>query len=174
MFQDNEGQLLDNWADYVGSEDHLEQIIKTHDRDIEKLCNAHYQGFIDSIRELLLVRSEAQDLKVGQTWINFKESWVYILVFHRLLFRPLTKTYNWNCKMCFNEGRTLPKPGELKPTWWPPWISSKSVFPSSRCTRSYRINCRKRGSYLSRSDSDCDDCFSLFEGITLLLNHWSS
>ena len=44
--------------------EHLEQRIKSHDRDIEKLCNAHYQGFIDSIRELLHVRSEAQDLKV--------------------------------------------------------------------------------------------------------------
>lgn len=65
MFQGKEGQLLDNWAEYVGAEDQLEQIIKTYDRDIEKLCNAHYQGFIDSIRELLLVRSEAQDLKVS-------------------------------------------------------------------------------------------------------------
>lgn len=43
----------------------LEQRIRSHDRDIEKLCNAHYQGFIDSIRELLHVRSEAQNLKVN-------------------------------------------------------------------------------------------------------------
>lgn len=43
--------------------EHLEQRIKGHDRDIEKLCNAHYQGFIDSILELQNVRSEAQDLK---------------------------------------------------------------------------------------------------------------
>lgn len=49
--------------------DHLEQRIKGHDRDIEKLCNVHYQGFIDSILELHNVRAEAQDLKVSHLLI---------------------------------------------------------------------------------------------------------
>lgn len=42
----------------------LDARIKQHDRDIEKMCNYHYQGFIDSIRELLQVRSQAQKLNV--------------------------------------------------------------------------------------------------------------
>ncbi|XP_022252904.1 exocyst complex component 6B-like [Limulus polyphemus] len=41
----------------------LDARIKNHDRDIERMCNFHYQGFIESIRELLLVRTQAQKLK---------------------------------------------------------------------------------------------------------------
>ena len=44
--------------------DRLDARIKNHDKDIEKMCNHHYQGFIDSIRELLEVRSQANKLKV--------------------------------------------------------------------------------------------------------------
>lgn len=40
----------------------LNDRIKQHDREIEKLCNFHYQGFIESIRELLQVRSHAEEL----------------------------------------------------------------------------------------------------------------
>uniref|UniRef100_A0A8D8BZX6 Exocyst complex component n=1 Tax=Culex pipiens TaxID=7175 RepID=A0A8D8BZX6_CULPI len=40
----------------------LEGRIKSHDKDIERICNLYYQGFIDSIRELLLVKSQAQGL----------------------------------------------------------------------------------------------------------------
>ncbi|XP_043480263.1 exocyst complex component 6B isoform X2 [Leptopilina heterotoma] len=54
-------------AIYDGEEHHkfmekLDERIKSHDRDIERMCNHHYQGFIDSIRELLQVRSQAQQL----------------------------------------------------------------------------------------------------------------
>ncbi|XP_014255185.1 exocyst complex component 6B isoform X2 [Cimex lectularius] len=54
-------------AIYDGDEDQkfMEQLdarIKTHDREIERMCNFHYQGFIDSIRELLKVRKQAKDL----------------------------------------------------------------------------------------------------------------
>nr|XP_045609242.1 exocyst complex component 6B-like [Procambarus clarkii] len=41
----------------------LDTRIRNHDRDIERMCNHHYQGFIDSIRELLQVRSQAHKLK---------------------------------------------------------------------------------------------------------------
>ncbi|XP_048660077.1 exocyst complex component 6B isoform X7 [Marmota marmota marmota] len=41
----------------------LETRIRNHDREIEKMCNFHYQGFVDSITELLKVRGEAQKLK---------------------------------------------------------------------------------------------------------------
>ncbi|XP_012286847.1 exocyst complex component 6B isoform X3 [Orussus abietinus] len=44
--------------------DKLVERIKSHDKDIERMCNHHYQGFIDSIRELLRVRSQAEQLKV--------------------------------------------------------------------------------------------------------------
>lgn len=40
----------------------LESRIKSHDKDIERICNLYYQGFIESIRELLLVRSQAKNL----------------------------------------------------------------------------------------------------------------
>jgi predicted transport protein len=43
----------------------LDARIKSHDKDIERMCNFHYQGFIDSIRELLQVRSQAKNLNVS-------------------------------------------------------------------------------------------------------------
>lgn len=43
----------------------LEGRIRNHDREIEKMCNHHFQGFVDSITELLKVRGEAQKLKVS-------------------------------------------------------------------------------------------------------------
>ena len=42
----------------------LDSRIKQHDRDIEKMCNFHYQGFIESITELINVRGDAEKLKV--------------------------------------------------------------------------------------------------------------
>uniref|UniRef100_A0AAX7TN53 Exocyst complex component n=1 Tax=Astatotilapia calliptera TaxID=8154 RepID=A0AAX7TN53_ASTCA len=44
----------------------LDARIRNHDREIEKMCNHHFQGFVDSITELLKVRGEAQKLKVSQ------------------------------------------------------------------------------------------------------------
>ncbi|XP_043207003.1 exocyst complex component 6B-like [Amphibalanus amphitrite] len=41
----------------------LDERIREHDRTIERMCSSHYQGFIDSIRELLQVRTEASKLK---------------------------------------------------------------------------------------------------------------
>ena len=41
----------------------LEERIKKHDKDIEKMCSHHYQGFIESVRDLLRVRSQATQLK---------------------------------------------------------------------------------------------------------------
>nr|CAG4643743.1 EOG090X01NK [Lepidurus arcticus] len=40
----------------------LDTRIKTYDRDIERMCNVYYQGFIDAVRELLQVRSQAKKL----------------------------------------------------------------------------------------------------------------
>jgi hypothetical protein len=49
----------------------LETRIRNHDREIEKMCNFHYQGFVDSITELLKVRGEAQKLKVRRHYWVF-------------------------------------------------------------------------------------------------------
>ena len=38
--------------------------IKVHDKDIERMCNKNYQGFIESVSELLKVKSDAAKLKV--------------------------------------------------------------------------------------------------------------
>ncbi|KAL4660945.1 exocyst complex component 6B isoform X2 [Arapaima gigas] len=48
----------------------LEGRIRNHDREIEKMCNHHFQGFVDSITELLKVRGEAQKLKGQVTDTN--------------------------------------------------------------------------------------------------------
>ncbi|KAJ1141594.1 hypothetical protein NDU88_007922 [Pleurodeles waltl] len=42
----------------------LDARIRNHDREIEKMCNFHHQGFVDAITELLKVRAEAEKLKV--------------------------------------------------------------------------------------------------------------
>jgi hypothetical protein len=41
--------------------------IRSHEKDIEKMCNKNYQGFIESVSELLKVRSDAAKLKVSPT-----------------------------------------------------------------------------------------------------------
>ncbi|KAL2079717.1 hypothetical protein ACEWY4_025461 [Coilia grayii] len=50
----------------------LDGRIRNHDREIEKMCNHHFQGFVDSITELLKVRAEAQKLKSQVTETNTK------------------------------------------------------------------------------------------------------
>lgn len=50
----------------------LDVRIRNHDREIEKMCNHHFQGFVDSITELLKVRGEAQKLKVK--WDKYCET----------------------------------------------------------------------------------------------------
>eukprot|EP00058_Branchiostoma_floridae_P006095 XP_002591583.1 hypothetical protein BRAFLDRAFT_105117 [Branchiostoma floridae] len=60
------GGILRAVYDNEGHETFLEKLntrIRSHDRDIERMCNHHYQGFIDSITELLKVRSEAVKLQ---------------------------------------------------------------------------------------------------------------
>ncbi|XP_077991948.1 exocyst complex component 6B-like [Glandiceps talaboti] len=43
--------------------DQLDIRIRSHDKDIERMCNFHYHGFTDSIAELLKVRGECEKLK---------------------------------------------------------------------------------------------------------------
>ncbi|XP_062927788.1 exocyst complex component 6-like isoform X3 [Mobula hypostoma] len=50
----------------------LEARIRNHDREIEKMCNFHHQGFVDAITELLKVRSNAGKLKDQVTDTNHR------------------------------------------------------------------------------------------------------
>ncbi|XP_048457027.1 exocyst complex component 6B-like [Rhincodon typus] len=68
---------MPRWSVYDGEEhwrfmEKLEARIRNHDREIEKMCNFHFQGFVDSITELLKVRGEAQKLKIQVTDTNNK------------------------------------------------------------------------------------------------------
>lgn len=45
--------------------DRLDVRIKGHDKEIERMCNYHYQGFIESIRSLLQVRGQVESIKVN-------------------------------------------------------------------------------------------------------------
>lgn len=53
--------ILESSSSNVLSEQ-LDARIRAHDKDIERICNLYYQGFIESIRELLHVRSKANNL----------------------------------------------------------------------------------------------------------------
>ncbi|XP_048745103.1 exocyst complex component 6B isoform X3 [Ostrea edulis] len=62
-------------AVYEGDElvkfkDSLSDHIRNHDKEIERMCNYHYQGFIDSIRELLKVSCDAAQLKDEISEVN--------------------------------------------------------------------------------------------------------
>jgi len=50
----------------------LEKRIKHHDKEIERMCNIYYQGFIDSIRELQQVRTQAKNLNVSDNLENVR------------------------------------------------------------------------------------------------------
>uniref|UniRef100_A0A4X2LTY3 Exocyst complex component n=1 Tax=Vombatus ursinus TaxID=29139 RepID=A0A4X2LTY3_VOMUR len=50
----------------------LDACIRNHDKEIEKMCNFHHQGFVDAITELLKVRTDAEKLKVQVTDTNSK------------------------------------------------------------------------------------------------------
>ncbi|XP_005949699.1 exocyst complex component 6-like isoform X2 [Haplochromis burtoni] len=48
----------------------LDARIRNHDREIEKMCNFHHQGFVDAITELLKVRADAEKLMVREITLN--------------------------------------------------------------------------------------------------------
>ena len=50
--------------------------IKVHEKDIERMCNKNYQGFIESVSELLKVKADAMKIKVCTThlpWETYKD-----------------------------------------------------------------------------------------------------
>lgn len=42
----------------------LDDHSKSHEKEIERMCNFHYQGFVESVSELIRVRSDAKMLKI--------------------------------------------------------------------------------------------------------------
>ncbi|EDV20759.1 uncharacterized protein TRIADDRAFT_60734 [Trichoplax adhaerens] len=48
----------------------LQNRVKTYDKDIERLCNYHYHGFIESVSELLRVKTDVRNLKSNITGSN--------------------------------------------------------------------------------------------------------
>lgn len=59
------GRTLYEEEEQESFHDSLALRIKAHEKDIEKMCNKNYQGFIESVSELLKVKSDAVKLKVG-------------------------------------------------------------------------------------------------------------
>lgn len=57
----------------------LDERIKSHDKEIERMCNFHYQGFVESVNELIKVRSDARTLKVHITSLCFQNHSVSVL-----------------------------------------------------------------------------------------------
>lgn len=55
-------QILENSGSYDKVLEQLDNRIKTHDKEIEKICNLYYQGFIESTKDLLQVRTQAKAL----------------------------------------------------------------------------------------------------------------
>lgn len=64
--------IFDN-DEYVDFKKKLEDRIKHHDKDIERLCNVYYQGFIESVRELLDVRTQSKKLNVCEIFFNISD-----------------------------------------------------------------------------------------------------
>ncbi len=56
-------RAIQDGKDHERFMEHLKTRIQEHDRDIERMCNFHYQGFVDSIGQLLKVRAIAEKLK---------------------------------------------------------------------------------------------------------------
>lgn len=41
----------------------LDKKIRHYDKDIEKLCNYHYHGFVDAVHELLDLKTQCRNIK---------------------------------------------------------------------------------------------------------------
>lgn len=79
-----DGDDVDEFKDKLGER------IKAYDREIERMCNHHYQGFIDSVRELQQVSGDAASLKVRLINGNFLKAHYLndLLVVNPLFFKP--------------------------------------------------------------------------------------
>ena len=49
-----------------------------HEKEIERMCNFHYQGFVESVNELIRVRSDANRLKVSD-FMKFKPCHIFLI-----------------------------------------------------------------------------------------------
>jgi len=63
-------RTLSDSSEHAAFLDKLSSRISEHDKEIQRMCNHHYHGFIDSIQSLLTVREEADNLKSRVTAID--------------------------------------------------------------------------------------------------------
>lgn len=56
--------------------ENLAMRIKGHERDIERMCNKNYQGFIESVSELLKVKSDAHKLRVSDLCPSWRRAFL--------------------------------------------------------------------------------------------------
>ncbi|XP_064878915.1 exocyst complex component 6-like [Oncorhynchus nerka] len=80
----------------------LEVRIRNHDREIEKMCNFHHQGFVDAITELLKVRADAEKLMVRQETQSNQSVLVTCSEYNRCS-EMLTYRLNQNCPCALME-----------------------------------------------------------------------
>lgn len=81
----------------------LDACIRNHDREIEKMCNFHHQGFVDAITELLKVRADAEKLKVRNKF--FRVSYIIVLDYKRrnwTLLLNINLVYHMHSDVCSN------------------------------------------------------------------------
>ncbi len=72
----------------------LDARIRNHDREIEKMCNFHHQGFVDAITELLKVRADAEKLMVRDMTVKMTTGQKYIMLYHHM-----DKPFEANCDL---------------------------------------------------------------------------
>ncbi len=71
----------------------LERKIHHYDKDIERLCNQHYSGFIETVRELVTVKQQCRMLRVS---IWYQRKWkVYWKFGFRCRNRFSLSTHAW-------------------------------------------------------------------------------
>ena len=77
--------------------DHLDARIKSHNKEIERMCNHHYQGFIESVHSLLQVRSDVEKLKV---LLAACMEWIKCLnLCHKLIHSDCSSKIHWSIFM---------------------------------------------------------------------------
>ena len=74
----------------------LESRIKLHEKEIERMCNKNYQGFIESVSELLKVQSEAKKLRVCKSLASHASH--TLISYYAIAVCHLTKS-GQNCPM---------------------------------------------------------------------------
>ena len=87
--------------------DRLDVRIKGHDKEIERMCNYHYQGFIESIRSLLQVRGQVESIKVSNSLYILLQTVLWTQLGHG--HRYLEKKVSFSSQLKVEEFQKLQK-----------------------------------------------------------------